>query len=53
MPNLGYDEEESVEIAVTTLAFANHEVISLLRQRGEAIKNEKWDKQRELEQQIN
>lgn len=53
LPNLGYDEEESVEIAVTTLAFANHEVIALLRQRGEAIKTEKWDKQREFEQKIN
>ena len=40
MPNLGYDEEESVEIAVTTFAFRNAPIINLLKQRGEAIKTE-------------
>lgn len=53
MPNLGYDEVESVEIAVTTLAFRNAEIINLLKERGAAIKNEKWDLQRELEGEIN
>jgi len=31
LPSLGFDEEDSVKVAVTTLAFANHEVIALLR----------------------
>ena len=43
MPNLGYDEVESVEIAVTTFAFRNAEIINLLKERGTAIRCEKWD----------
>ena len=53
LPSLGYDEVDSVEIAVTTFAFRNAEIINLLKQRGEAIKNEKWDKQAALENEIN
>lgn len=53
LPSLGFDEEDSVKVAVTTLAFANHEIIALLRQRGEAIKTENWDRQAELEREIN
>ena len=50
LPSLGFDEEDSVKVAVTTLAFANHEVIALLRKRGTAIMTEKWDEQRKLEE---
>lgn len=41
----GYEDEpvEHVKIAVTTLAFNNAEMIDLLKQRGTAIKAEKWD----------
>lgn len=53
MPNLGYDEIESVEIAVTTFAFRNAEIINLLKERGTAIRCEKWDQQRALEDEIN
>jgi len=53
LPNLGYDEVESVEIAVTTFAFSNHEIINKLKKRGLAIKQEKWDEQLKLEAEIN
>ena len=43
LPNLGFDEEPSVQIACTTLAFNNAEIINLLRERGTAIKSENWD----------
>jgi len=45
LPNLGYDDEPSVQIACTTLAFNNAEIINLLRQRGMAIKQENWELQ--------
>lgn len=52
--DLGYDDgEPSVKIAKTTLAFNNAEIIDLLRQRGTAIKTEKWDLQKEIETKIN
>lgn len=52
--DLGYEDEpvEEVKIAVTTFAFNNSEMIDLLKQRGTAIKAEKWDKQREIEKQM-
>lgn len=46
LPNLGFDgddEESSVKVAVTTLAFDNAAIINLLRDRGAAIKAENWD----------
>lgn len=51
----GYEDEpvEHVKIAVTTLAFNNAEMIDLLKQRGTAIKAEKWDQQRKIEEEIN
>jgi len=42
LPNLGFDEEESVKVACTTLAFNNAKIINLLRERGNAIKAENW-----------
>ena len=56
MPALGLDgpegDEAPVCIAVTTFAFDNAKVISLLRQRGLHIKNENWAKFHEVENQI-
>ncbi len=43
LPNLGYDDVPEVKVAVTTMAFKNGEIINMLRERGECIKNEKWD----------
>jgi len=31
LPSLGFDDTDSVEIAVTTLAFKNADIIDLLR----------------------
>lgn len=53
-PSLGYeDTDDCVEVAVTTMAFKNEKIINLLRKRGDCIKTEQWDKQRELDRQIN
>ena len=53
LPDLGYeDEPDKIKVAVMTLAFNNYDVIELLRKRGTAIIAEKWDKQREIEKQI-
>jgi len=54
-PDLGFEEQppESIKVAVTTLAFKNAEIINMLRERGAAIKAEKWDEQRKIEQKIN
>ena len=51
LPDLGYENEPvaEIKIAATFLAFKNAEIISLLEQRGNAIKAEKWEKQREIE----
>ena len=38
---------------MTTLAFKNDHLIDLLKKRGEAIKNENWDKQLNLDREIN
>ena len=42
LPDLGYEDEpvEHVKIAVTAFAFKNAEIIHLLKERGEVIKNE-------------
>ena len=42
--------EENLGIAVTTMAFKNAKIINLLRKRGDHIKNERWDKQQEVEE---
>jgi len=58
LPDLGYEESvtdgtETIKVAVTTLAFKNAEMIHLLRERGAAIKTEKWALQAEIEEKIN
>jgi len=53
MENQGFEENyEGVNIAITTFAFDNSKLISLLRQRGNFIMNEKWDKAEECEKKI-
>lgn len=44
MPDLGYEDEpvDHVKIAVTTFAFKNAEIINLLQERGDIIKEERW-----------
>lgn len=44
---------EHIKVAKVTMAFRNAEMINLLRLRGTAIKAEKWDEQKKLEDQIN
>lgn len=48
MPDLGYEDEtpERIYISMFTFAFDNSELINLLKQRGNAIKFEKWDRMR-------
>ena len=52
-PVLYFDEEPSVNVAVTTLAFKNSKVINLLRERGEYIMSEKWKKVDQISDKIN
>ena len=42
LPDLGYEAEpcDRVKIAITSFAFANSKIISLLEERGNIIKNE-------------
>lgn len=48
IPDQGYDDEDKrnyfKKIAKMTFAFNNAEIIHALRERGESIKKEKWDK---------
>jgi hypothetical protein len=50
MPDLGMDDDKpdggskEMKIAVVTCAFDNSKIINWLRERGDAIKNEHWDK---------
>ena len=46
LPDLGYEDEpvDHVKIAVTSFAYNNAEIIHLLRERGDTIKSENWDK---------
>ena len=50
MPDLGMDGDKpdggskEMKIAVVTCAFDNSKIINWLRERGDAIKNEHWDK---------
>jgi len=55
MPDCGMEDEPvaHIKIAKTTLAFANGPMIDMLRSRGAAIKAEQWDKQAEIEKNIN
>ena len=55
MPDLGYEDEPvlNVKIAMTTFAFENGAVISLLTERGRVIQNEKWDQMDKMDQKIN
>lgn len=55
LPDLGYNEipPEHVEVAVTSLAYDNASLISLLRERGTYIMNENWDKMRKVDEKIN
>jgi len=55
LPDLGYEEEpvEHIDVAVTSLAYDNAKLIGLLRERGDYIINEKWDKMREVDAKIN
>ena len=43
-PELNFDDEpqEEIKVAVTTFAFNNYDIIEKLKQRGKAIKYEKW-----------
>ena len=51
LPDLGYEDEpvDQVKIAVTSFAFNNSEIIELLKQRGNVIKNEQWDKMADID----
>jgi hypothetical protein len=53
-PDLGYEDDppEKIKIALVTFAFDNSELINLLKQRGAAIKYEKFDKMREINKNI-
>jgi len=50
MPDLGMDDDDSnggskeMKIAVVTCAFDNSKIVNWLRERGDAIKDEHWDK---------
>ena len=54
MPDLGFDEvePERIRVAVIQLDCDDGEVINLLKDRGEAIKYQKWDKQKKIEAKI-
>lgn len=51
LPDLGYEDPapERIEVAVTSLAYDNAQLIGLLRERGSHIIGEKWDKMREVD----
>lgn len=55
LPDLGYEDEpvEHVKVAVTTFAFPNSEIINLLVQRGNLIKDEKWNDLQAIDAKIN
>lgn len=55
MPDLGYEDEtpERIYISLITFAFDNSELINLLKDRGNAIKFEKWDLMRDINKRIN
>ena len=56
MPALGLDGPEGdiapVKIAVLTFAYDNPKIISWLKQRGNAIKNENWEELHKINNKI-
>lgn len=54
MPDLGYEDDppERIIISMVSFAFDNAELINLMKQRGLAIKMEKYDKMREINKKI-
>lgn len=54
LPDLGYEDPapEKIIIAMISFAFDNAELINLLRERGGYIKNQKYDKMREVNSKI-
>ena len=55
MPDLGYEPEpvDYVKVALTTFAFRNADVIHLLSERGQIIKDERWGDMKEIDRKIN
>ena len=51
LPDLGYEDEpvQHIKIAVTSFAFKNAEIIHLLKERGDIIKSEQWDKMPDID----
>jgi len=53
LPDLGYEEEkDKIKIAIMTLAFNNQDMIELLKDRGNAIMKQNWEKKRQIERKI-
>lgn len=54
LPDLGFEDEpvSRIKISMMTFAFDNSQLINLLKQRGLAIKLEKYDKMREINKKI-
>lgn len=54
LPDLGFEDQrvERIKISMLTFAFDNADLINLLKQRGLAIKLEKYDKMREINKKI-
>ncbi len=54
MPDLGFEDEPlgEVKVALTTFAYNNSDVINLLRERGQMIKNEDWEGMKKMDQRI-
>ena len=54
LPDLGFEDEpvDRIKISMMTFAFDNAQLINMLKQRGLAIKFEKYDKMRELNKKI-
>ena len=55
LPDLGYEEvpQDRIEIAATSFAFENAELITMLKKRGAAITADKFDEMRKIDAQIN
>ena len=51
IPDLGYEDNppERIEIAATTFAFENADLIALLKKRGAAIKADKFEEMRKID----
>ena len=55
LPDLGFEDQpvDQIKIAITTFAFKNADIINLLTERGNIIKNEKWDDMEAIDAKIN